>query len=189
LRKHVLKWLSQNRVSREELAMKAGISRSTLGSWLNKPRAATNLDLVLGLSQGLGEPVINLLEKSGVLDRPPTSIQHPADEDQREIAGLLSREPLLRQLLVVLQSCGEEDLAVVLRSARGVAESSLGLTPSGFEEGLESFHCHRCGGGSTFDSREGPSASGLPSLPVRGDGKHRPRSAPGPALFPTGIAT
>lgn len=186
MRKHVLKWLSQNRVSREELAMKAGISRSTLGSWLNKPSAATNLDLVLGLSQGLGEPVINLLEKSGVLDRPPTSIQHPANEDQREIAGLLSREPLLRQLLVVLQSCGEEDLAVVLRSARGVAESSLGLTLSGFEEGLESFHCHRCGGGSTFDSREGPQPAACLHCQYEETASIAPGQPPGLRYFPPG---
>ena len=156
LREYVKRWMTRQRITHEELAKRTGIPRTTLTTFLNTNRDLS-LDHLERLASGLDESLVNLLEVAGILDRGHGLRAEPlTEQDLEELATLLSRKPLLRQLLVVLQRCGPEDLAVVLRSARGVAQQSAGLALIGFGAGEETFQCVACGAASVYNRNEEP---------------------------------
>jgi transcriptional regulator with XRE-family HTH domain len=156
IRVYIQKWTTRTGTSQVALAKKAGLTRTWVNSFVTGAYKSIDMDKVSSLATGVGMDVVTFLREAGVavplrsdLERVLEAGQVPRDAKVLrllDLADLLDRRPLLAQLLVLLQSSPDPDVAFVVKAARGIVQAGTipKLSPTDWPtSGVD--ECQRCG--------------------------------------------
>lgn len=151
LRQWLRKWAQEPGRSQVKLAEGAGLSRQWLNAFISGSIQTIDLDRIRRLAAAMDIDLRGLLEASGIVEPLSSDLRAAVEQDRGpdrehvlQLVELLGRRPVLAQIMVALQSQTDTDLAVVLRQARGMAQSVAALLAPPPEMGAELAQCERC---------------------------------------------
>jgi hypothetical protein len=138
------------------LAEKSGLGRTWLNAFLGKGYNSIPIGRVRRLARGVGMELRPFLEATGVIQPLQSDLGRVLQDagipkNERvlrilDLEALLERRPLLAQLLVILQSAPDPDVAFVVKAARGIVQAGTipKLSPTDWPNvGID--ECQRCG--------------------------------------------